>query len=49
MAASRLRLRYPARQFPVLAELPVFEIREFVNADEIASGLSPYDPCKADG
>jgi predicted ABC-type ATPase len=24
--------------------LPVFDIRAFVNADEIARGLSPYDP-----
>jgi predicted ABC-type ATPase len=24
--------------------LPVFDIREFVNADEIARGLSPYEP-----
>jgi predicted ABC-type ATPase len=24
--------------------LPVLDIREFVNADEMARGLSPYDP-----
>jgi predicted ABC-type ATPase len=24
--------------------LPVFDTRQFVNADEIARGLSPYDP-----